>query len=187
MDALSSVLLSSVCLWWSNSFNLLAVFQRQRERHARDGCLAAPSSCALAGLARFLRVCECEYQPGIWRVACLISVCVGSRFSRMLKSPNTTFVCVCVRFRMCYVVKFGSLREGLGRIGSHFCEIWGRDYGSPLLGCMWWIWMCVCTWPSNGQPAILHYVNNPINVIYLFPSKCFATTFIVMFIAIVMG
>lgn len=117
-----SCLVSSLLLRRSKSFNLLTVFQHvcvwekvlRMIDVLKSKCTVFMSSRGLAGLARFLSGCEYEYQPGIWRVGCLISVCVGSQLSRMLYSPNTTRPCVWERRCVSKRVTLGNLAAATG-------------------------------------------------------------------------
>lgn len=141
-----SCLVSSLSLRWSNSFNLLTVFQHvcvwEKVLRMIDvlkfKCTVFMSSRGLAGLVRFSSGCEYEYQPGIWRVGCLISVCVGSQLSRMLYSPKTTRLCVrvAVCIRTCCVRKFGSCDRPKDELDCTSAKF-GDGIMEPLLGFMW--------------------------------------------------
>lgn len=106
------------------------------------------SSRGLAGLARFSRGCEHEYQPGIWRVGCLISVCVGSQLSRMLYSPNA--ICLCMCEKQC-VSKFGSWDRPKDELDCTSAKFGDRIMEPPIGLYV----VCVKMWPSKRQPAVL--------------------------------
>lgn len=99
------------------------------------------SSRGLTGLARFSRGCEYEYQPGIWRVGCLISVCVGSQLSRMLYSPNAICLCmrVCVRSGVYpnLAAETGLRTNWIALLRNLGTGLWNR-----LLGFMWCVSRC---------------------------------------------
>lgn len=117
-------------------------------------CTVFMSSRGLAGLARFLSGCEYEYQPGIWRVGCLISVCVGSQLSRMLYSPNTTRPCVWERRCVSKRVTLGNLAAATGLRTNWIALL--RNLGTGLWNPYWALCgVCVKTWPSKRQPAVL--------------------------------
>lgn len=99
------------------------------------------SSRGLAGLVRFSSGCEYEYQPGIWRVGCLISVCVGSQLSRMLYSPNTTRLCVWERRCVSKRVALGNLAAATGLRMNWIALL--RNLGTGLWNPYWALW-CVC-------------------------------------------
>ncbi len=144
-----SCLVSSLSLRWSNSFNLLTVFQHvcvwEKVLRMIDvlkfKCTVFMSSRGLAGLEIFERVWVWISARNLKGWLFDLSVCWQPVIKDALLSKNYTSVCVrvAVCIRTCCVRKFGSCDRPKDELDCTSAKF-GDGIMEPLLGFMW----CVC-------------------------------------------